>query len=201
MALATWWTIASLIVSWWVYDASGIMDWSRLAPVVDPTVKRWINVHAGLDSTTSALKRVFPQSRGITLSIYDPVVMTERSIHRARRAQADGPPAIASTATRLEACDAECDVAFLLFAAHEVRAEWLRSRLFAEVYRVLRPGGQLILAEHLRDAPNFIAFGPGAFHFFSSWSWDRLANEQAFVRVLSERMTPFVRLWVWRKPS
>jgi len=63
----------------------------------------------------------------------------------------------------------------------------------------LAPGGRLLLVEHLRDAWNFLAFGPGCWHFLPRGEWMERASEPGF-RVEQElRKTPFVRVWLLRK--
>lgn len=39
-----------------------------------------------------------------------------------------------------------------------------------EAHRVLSLDGQIILVQHLRDLPNFVAFGPGFLHFHAGRS-------------------------------
>jgi hypothetical protein len=58
-----------------------------------------------------------------------------------------------------------CDTVFVLFAAHEIRDRVRRVTFFRELARVLSPNGQILVAEHLRDWRNFLAFGPGFLHF------------------------------------
>src|SRR5262249_30976264 len=126
--------------------------------------------------------------------------MTEPSIARARRltAAAAAEPAAASA---LPVPDASLDAALLLLAAHELRTREQRAALFTEVRRALTTTGRAIVAEHLRDAASFAAFGPGFMHFHSRRTWRRAfaAGGLAVERELS--ITPFVRVFVLRSAS
>src|SRR5262249_41535840 len=153
-----------------------------LAGCLTAPPRRWANLHAGLDETSAAIAALFPAAEGRVLDIYDGVEMTERSIAEARRL---GQPARASEPADFRAAplpDSWCDTAVVIFAAHELRRHASRVRLFSEVARSLRPGGEMVLVEHLRDGANFLAFGPGALHFFSGRAWRRAAREAGLKR-------------------
>ena len=131
------------------------------------------------------------------LDIYNPAATPERSIVRARRTTASSPQS--TDHRRLPLAGASCDAVFLILAAHELRSRRARTELFTEVRRTLAPGGRVLVVEHLRDAWNFAAFGPGFLHFFSRREW--LATFAASgLRVESEsRITPMVRAFMlWR---
>lgn len=187
------WSIASLAASHYVYDRAAVTAWNWLLSTLpfDPT--RWLNIHAGLDQSTAALRRFFPGAHGVACDIYDPHTMTEPSIARARRETG----AIRATVDRLPFPAADRDCIFLLFAAHEIRSPLLRNTFFREVARVLAPGGYVVLVEHLRDVPNFIAFGPGAFHFHSRAAWLRAARPANLKLAAEGSQTPFVHWFVF----
>jgi hypothetical protein len=77
-----------------------------------------------------------------------------------------------------------------------LRAETERTAWFAEAKRCLRKGGRVVLVEHLRDAANFVAFGPGFLHFHSRASWKRCWELAGLRSVNQFSVTPFVQVFV-----
>jgi ubiquinone/menaquinone biosynthesis C-methylase UbiE len=193
------WTCSSLLVSWYVYDVAGVMRWEWIRDHLQLAPGRWVNIHAGLDQSTASLRRLFPGSQGVVIDIYDPETMTEPSIARARRLYPATEPFQPGRARHLPLPDADCDTIFLLFAAHEVRAMDDRTRLLRETSRVLDERGRVVMVEHLRDLPNFLAFGPGFLHFHSGRSWRESIRKAGLQFEQQLRLTPFVRCFVLRK--
>lgn len=193
------WTCSSLLVSWYVYDVTGVMRWEWIRDRLHLAPSRWVNVHAGLDQSTASLRRLFPDSEGAVIDIYDPKTMTEPSIARARRLYPTTEPFQSGQACRLPLPDKDRDTVFLLFAAHEVRAVGDRTQLLRETSRILKERGRVVLVEHLRDLPNFLAFGPGFLHFHSGGSWRRSISNAGLQIEQKSRLTLFVRCFVLRK--
>jgi SAM-dependent methyltransferase len=193
-SLAAFWIVASLLASHWAYDRSPLRQWEWIAPALGYLPRRWINLHAGLDESTPKLRKLFAGASGRTFDFFDPAQMTEPSIRRAR-----DTAAIVAEPARFDSLplrDGECDAAFLLLSAHELRRPAVRVAMLREVRRVLTEGGRVIVAEHLRDLANFIAFGPGAFHFHSRRTWHN-DFAAAGLRIKSEfRITPFIAIFV-----
>jgi SAM-dependent methyltransferase len=197
---AALWAIGSLLASYWVYDRSPLREWRWVERVLPRPPKTWCNIHCGLDESTGALREFFPEATLAVLDIFDPAEMTEPSIARARKGRGH-KESIAARARRLPLADGSCDAVCLLFAAHEMRMATGREALFGEVHRILNSDGLVIVAEHLRDVPNFCAFGPGAFHFFSRREW-LLVFADASLQLTDEFLiTPFVRVFVLRRAS
>jgi SAM-dependent methyltransferase len=198
-ACAGFWLVGSVVASYWVYDHSDLCQWDWIRGLFPVAPARWANIHAGLDETSLKLLSLFPRTGSTILEIYDPVKMTEPSIRRARRLTPAPVPATHAEIAALPLNDEELDAAFLIFAAHEIRQPDLRLRFFHELHRVLKPGGRILIVEHLRDLPNFVVFGPGFLHFHSRRAWLRLANEGGFAVAREFRYTPFVDVFLLEK--
>jgi hypothetical protein len=198
-ALTLFWTVSSLVASWIVYDASPLMKGNWVADALEFQPRTWLNIHAGFDETTEVLQTQFDSSGGRVLDIFDPVEMTEPSIARARLPRETSVPQEHVDYRHLAVTTATIDAVFLLLSAHELRTEDARSAFFEEVGRVIRGTGRVIVVEHLRDAANFVAYGPGFLHFHSRRTWMR-CFEQAGLAVRRESaITPFVRVFVLEK--
>ena len=193
------WIVASLVASWIVYDRSPLMRWDWMPQalgfqpdVVDQHPRRARRIDA-------ALRALFGRARGRVFDIFDPAEMTEPSIARARRLAGNHVAAETADFRRLPLPTGTIDVALLLLSAHELRTDETRGALFTELRRVLGPGGRVVVAEHLRDWANFMAFGPGFLHFHSRRAWTRCFARARFAIQSEFSITPFVRMFVLRR--
>jgi len=198
-AAGAFWTLSSVLVSWYVYDYVGVTKWQWLSGRIPAPPQRWANIHAGLDESTAALRQLFPGTEGSVADIYDPKEMTEPSIARARRLHPSAEPFRQGKYNALPLAEASCDAILLLFSAHEVRHAEHRTQLLRATGRSLREGGYVILVEHLRDWKNFLAFGPGFLHFHSRRSWLRAIREAGLVVEQESLVTPFVKCFLLRR--
>ncbi len=198
-AVPTFWAFSSLLVSHYVYDRSQLYQWNWLTAVLQRNPDHWVNIHAGLDQTSDSLRRLFPDARHRILDIYVRSEMSEPSIERARRRAQ--PPVASEKANpaSLPLEDSACDTIFLIFVAHELRRREARQQFFREVSRALKPGGCVVLIEHLRDWKNFVAYGPGALHFFSRRQWLAACSQPGLKLTRELGITPFVRCFVVTK--
>jgi SAM-dependent methyltransferase len=197
IGLVAWWSTASLVASYWVYDGSSLMQWEWIKRELPTPPNRWLNIHAGLDESTPQFREFWPNAFGQTVDIFAPTEMTERSIARARANATAQSPIVKYDS--LPYGQKEFDSVFILFAAHELRQPVARRAFFNEVRRILAPAGRAVLVEHLRDAANFSIYGPGFLHFHLKKTW--LADlAAANLEVHREfPFTPFVRVFILKK--
>jgi SAM-dependent methyltransferase len=187
----------SLSVSHLIYDRSDLYRWGWLDRALRGiNMRQAIFCYCGFDETSADLRERFGDVQWQLLDHFERNQMTEASI---RRARAMFPPTPGTLSSRYDAwpLTAEsADVVFALLAIHELRSEGQRSAWFAESKRCLRKGGRVVLVEHVRDAANFVAFGPGFLHFHSPESWRRCWEFAGFRCIDQFSVTPFVQIFV-----
>lgn len=152
----------------------------------------------GLEETTLPLGEVFSGAEGKTLDLYNRAVMTEPAVTRARQPKTD----VAVIAIRPESLPVEdgwAELVVVTLAAHEIRDGQMRARFYQELRRVVSPEGRVVVVEHLRDLAAALAFGPGIFHFFPRREWLRLGSRVGLEVEHERRITPFVRVFVYRR--
>ena len=189
--------LISLIVSYYAYDLSGLykLDWL----LKEDTGKKIINVNAGFDETSVLLRRRYPSSDLTVFDFYDPLKHTEPSIKRARKTYPPYKGTINITTSKIPLEKESVDTIYVVFAAHEIRDCEERIVFFNELRRVLKPKGQVILAEHLRDLPNFLAYTVGFFHFLPLSAWHSTFYDSKFKIVKKEKFTPFISIFTLQK--
>ena len=198
-AITAFWVVLSVLVSYYVYDYSELCGWLWIADFLSRPPRRWANFHAGLDEASHVLQELFPSTIGSVLDIYDGSAMTEASIKRARELSLNTSDVQQVDFRNLPIPDASWDTLFLLFVAHEIRNPALRLQFFLELQRTLEPRGFVVLVEHVRDIPNFLAFGPGFWHFFPAGEWLRVTRAAGFTIAAERRITPFVRAYLLQR--
>ncbi len=189
--------LLSLLVSFYVYDLSGLyeMKWSGECRAG----ARIVNIHAGFDETSVLLKEKFPACELIVLDFYDPAKHTEVSIRRARKARPPFPGTLSIDTLHIPLPDNSADRIFVTLSAHEIRDDDERIAFFAALKRSLKPTGQIVVTEHLRDLPNFLAYTVGFFHFLPVASWNKTFH-QAGLKIAKEiKTTSFITTFILEK--
>lgn len=188
---AALWSVWSLAVSFYIYDRSALAGGTWVGKLVPAGTEAWATIDAGLDAEVD-LDASMPGHCIARLDIYDGNVVGRGSVERARARTPRQHVAKRCSATALALPDASCDVVAVVFTAHEVQTADDRDRFFREIGRTLRVGGRVVLVEHHRDLPNFLAFGPGFFHFLPRGEWLRVARAAGMIVRESMHVTPWV---------
>lgn len=195
--VAAWFACASFWAFHSMFDRSELLSGQWLAQELPQAPRRWVQVNAGLEETTLPLNDLFSRAEGKTLDLYDPAIMTEPAITRVRQQTADRS-AIAIQPEALPVADGWAELVVVMLAAHEIRDGQKRQRFFEELRRIVSETGKVIVVEHLRDLAAALAFGPGIFHFFLRGEWLRLGSRAGLEVERERRITPFVRVFVYR---
>jgi len=197
VTVAAYFLLGSLGVSHLIYDRSDLYRWGWLDRALRGVdLRQAIFCHAGFDEASAELREKFGDVQWQLLDHFDAQQMTEASIRRARARFPPNPGTLSARYDAWPVATASADVVFGLLAIHELRSEAEGSAWFAESRRCLRPGGRVVLAEHVRDAANFLAFGPGFLHFHSPASWRRCWESAGFRSIDQFCVTPFVQIFV-----
>lgn len=191
---ALWFLLGSLGATHWVYDRSDLYRWSWLRALLLRGDARLLVCHTGFDEVSGSLRAAFPEARVEVLDHFDAETMTEASI---RRARALHPPAAGTLAAPFDRWpEIQADLILAPLAIHELRRVGERAAWFSEARRSLEPGGRIVVVEHLRDLPNFLAFGPGFMHFHTAAAWRRSWEQAGLELERSSPLTPFLRVFV-----
>ena len=199
-------TFISLYVSYYIYDVSDLYKFIWLEqlsiqgkgvlPYAPTTIA---NINAGFDETSELLKHKFLKAELMVFDFYDKEKHTEISIERARKAYPPYPNTEKITTNKIPLETATVDIVFLTLAAHEIREFNERVIFFKEVHRILKNEGCVIVTEHLRDLPNFLAFNIGFFHFHSFKTWNNTFKSANFEVSKKIQVTPFVNIFKLEK--
>jgi SAM-dependent methyltransferase len=186
-----------LLVSAYVYDFSGYyeFDWLNEVIAFDLKAEKIVNINAGFDETSFIIKDRFPSSQLDVFDFYDVKRHTESAIKRARKVSLVYPNTRPISPDAIPLKEQSVDIIFLLSAAHEIRRHIERVNFLKECHRTCRPGGSLIMVEHLRDFPNFLAFSVGFTHFFSRKAWKKAIHEAGFSSCEESKYTPFMSIF------
>ncbi len=192
-------TLISLLASWYIYDWSPLyrMAWLDEWQVASGSII--VNIHAGFDETSSLIRHKFPDTVLQVFDFYNPVTHTEPSIKLARKAYPPFPGTVQVSTRSLPLADRAASQVFVIFAAHEIRKGEERDDFFRELFRILQPGGRVIVTEHLRNWPNFLVYTLGCFHFLPRRAWLRNFVHSGFRLHQSIKITPFITTFVLKK--
>jgi SAM-dependent methyltransferase len=184
----------SLLISYYIYDRSGLYSLRYM----DTFCKQGtiVNIHSGFDETSALIEARYQPTQLIVLDFYDPQKHTEVSIRRAREAYNSYPGTQQVRTSAIPLPDHSADTMILFLAAHEIRNDAERAVFFGELARILKPSGHIIVTEHLRDMPNFIAYTIGFFHFHSRAAWLKTFNTSGLNVCAEISNTPFISTFI-----
>lgn len=189
--------IMPLIISAYVYDLSGYyhFNWLKGLNIEESNAKQILNINAGFDETSFIIKSLFPQSNLTVFDFYNAKQHTEPAIVRARKVSLVYPNTQQIKTNSIPLEDNSVDIIFLLSAVHEIRSHEEKIQFLKECNRLCKSNGKVIMVEHLRDFPNFLAFSVGFTHFFSKRTWKNAFEKAGFSSFVETKFTPFMSIF------
>lgn len=186
-----------LIISAFVYDYSGFYNfkWLEKLNINSTNNVQIVNINAGFDETSFILKHELPKCNLTVFDFYNPEKHTEAAIVRARKVSLRYPNTKQIKTHKIPLKNKSTDIVFLLLAAHEIRSNREKIAFLEECNRIIKPNGQVVLVEHLRNLPNFLAFSVGFTHFFSRKTWINAFNKAGFNMHREYKFTPFMSVF------
>lgn len=181
-----------LTVSFYIYDLSKLYLFPFLK---NHRPKKVINLTAGFDESSAILRQKFPSAELLTFDFYQEDKHTEASIRRARTLYPPPSDSRPISTSKIPLPTAQADLILAFFSLHEIRSPRERICFLNEIKRTLSPQGEIIIVEHLRDLPNFLAYSLGFFHFHSHRTWQRAFTSAGLHLSRQEAFTPFLRIY------
>lgn len=166
------------------YDV--LFDLGQLQPT-----DHFVHLNLGERRTALGLARRLTTGHLTVIDIYNPQLTPDSTLSRTRQ-QAKRPqpdPRLSwrdSSIQLLPLPDGSVKAITLNQVAFEFWQEGDRLLLLKEIYRVLRPGGRILLAERVRTQTNLLVMGPAALSLPSVDYWRTLLQQAGF-QVKKER--------------
>jgi SAM-dependent methyltransferase len=145
----------------------------------------FVHVDLGTTRLAVALSRHLTTGQVIVVDVYHPLLSPSPAVARARQ-QARRPKADRRLTWRdgtidlLPMPDGSLKAVTIGQVLSELWQEGDRRRLLGEVFRVLAPGGRLLLVERPRSQTNWAVFGPAALSLRPPSYWRGLLSEAGF---------------------
>lgn len=194
--IAAWYAVASFLAFHMMFDRPELLSGSWLHRCVADPPKSCTQISVCVEETTLPIESLFPTAHCTNLDLFDDSVMTGPAITRAKKGKETGSVVTRASPDHLPLKDKSTELTIVTLAAHEVRDQRLRQKLFKELARITEDHGRVVIVEHLRNVPAALAFGPGLFHFYPRSTWIELAASTG-LNVESEfDVTPFVHVFV-----
>ena len=189
--------IRDRIVSAYVYDLSDYYSLKWLDQFIEDktAITKVVNINAGFDETSFIIKDKLKNADLHVYDFYNHEHHTEPAIVRARKVSLVYPNTEQIESNLIPKESESIDIVFLLSSAHEIREFSEKVDFLKECYRICKPNGKVIMVEHLRDLPNFIAFTIGFNHFFSSRIWRKAFHSAGFTILREKKFTPFMSIF------
>ena len=182
--VGTYFGVMSLWSAHQIYDIQNISQHLIKLGELQPE-DTLIHIDLGRRQLAIELCRHLTTGRVIVIDVYNPQMTPGRELARAR-SQTKRPAPDPRLSWRdgkislLPLADGSVQAVTMSEVASEFWQIGDRQQLFNEVFRILRPGGCLLLVERLRTSTNLMVLGPAALQLASKDYWEKLLSDTGF---------------------
>lgn len=177
-----------LVMSLWsahqIYDVQNISQCLIKLGELRPE-ETLIHLNLGRRQLAIDLSRHFTTGRVIVIDVYNPQMTPSGELARARR-QARRPEPDPRLSWRdgkislLPLADGSVPAVTMSEVASEFWQLGDRQQLFNEVFRILRPGGRILLVERVRTTTNILVKGPAGLRLAHKAYWEKMLVDAGF---------------------
>lgn len=166
----------------------------------------FVHVGVGRRHTAVRLSRRLMSGHLTVVDIYNPQLTPDRSLARARvtlqKVEADPRLTwLEGSIDLLPLPDHSAQALTMNRVLSELWQHGDRELLLAEVFRVLRPGGRLLLAEPVRTQKSWLVWGPAALRLQPLPYWQRLFQSAGFQMRKEETVHGLVHYFALKRPE
>jgi SAM-dependent methyltransferase len=177
--------VASLWAAHQIYDQETLGRLIQSLHVIDPE-ETIVDIHLSSKSTAVWISRLLTTGQVIAIDIYNPQITSGRHLKRMRRSmlKPESDPRLTwrdSDFSLLPLPDKSVPAVTLVESLSEFWQEGDRQKLLKEIFRILEPGGKLLLVEKMRTTANLLLKGPGIFQLRPMNYWHDLLVGNDFV--------------------
>lgn len=190
---------SSLLISWYIFDYRNIQNLEYIQQFQLEEKSELLNIHAGFDETSESIRHLFSSGKLSVLDFYEKSKHTEQSLKVARKLNSTTYKSENISTENIPRMNESVDYVFLIFSAHEIRDTKERNIFFKELHRILKQDGKIIMTEHLCDFANFMAYGPGAFHFWTEKTWLTCIGQAGMNVEQKIKITPWINCYLISK--
>ncbi|MCI0398912.1 MAG: methyltransferase domain-containing protein [Chloroflexi bacterium] len=184
LMLLSYFCLTSLWAAHRLYDNNALRDTVFDTGNLGPE-DNFVHVSLGLRRTAVRFSRRLTSGQVTVVEVYNPQLAPGRDLARAHR-QAPPPPDDPRLAWRegqitlLPLPDSSTPAVTVSQALSELWQHGDRLCLLREIYRILAPGGRLLLVERVRTPTNWLVMGPAAINLPPADYWRQLLVEAGF---------------------
>ncbi|GMQ78122.1 MAG: hypothetical protein BMS9Abin02_0620 [Anaerolineae bacterium] len=176
---------ASLWTAHQIYDHETLGRLIQSIHHIDPD-ETIVDLHLWSKSTAVWISRRLTTGQVISIDVYNPQITTGSHLKRLRRTELKpmSDPRLSwrdADFTLLPLPDKSVPAVTLVESLSEFWQEGDRLKLLKEIYRILEPGGKLLLVEPMSTTANLLLKGPGIFRLRPMKYWHDLLVGNDFV--------------------